>query len=136
MLVLFTDTDTDITPIEAAKYGYKLISMPYIIDGKERDTLQILDDYYNQGNDLKLFADQFLTFAMDIAKYVLFNSMDILKIPNNMEDKVKFCTNIEGANNYYTYLIDKLLDIKVLVRNDLNIKTTLEVMFLKLCRCK
>ena len=35
MLVLFTDTDTDITPIEAAKYGYKLISMPYIIDGKE-----------------------------------------------------------------------------------------------------
>lgn len=107
-----------------------------IIDGQERDTLQILDDYYNQGNDLKLFADQFLTFVMDIAKYVLFGSMDILKIPNNMEDKVKFCTNIEGANNYYTYLIDKLLDIKVLVKNDLNIKTTLEVMFLKLCRCK
>lgn len=34
MLVLFTDTDTDITPEIAAKYGYKLISMPYSIDGK------------------------------------------------------------------------------------------------------
>ncbi|HCA22036.1 MAG TPA: hypothetical protein DEO87_06640 [Lachnospiraceae bacterium] len=34
MLVLFTDTDTDITPEEAAEYGYKLISMPYSIDGK------------------------------------------------------------------------------------------------------
>ncbi len=34
MLVLFTDTDTDITPAEAEKYGYKLISMPYSIDGE------------------------------------------------------------------------------------------------------
>lgn len=35
MLVLFTDTDTDITPIEAKHYGYKLISMPYSIDDQE-----------------------------------------------------------------------------------------------------
>ncbi len=34
MFVLFTDTDTDITPAEAEKYGYKLISMPYSIDGE------------------------------------------------------------------------------------------------------
>ena len=32
MLVLFTDTDTDLTPAEAAHYGYHLISMPYSID--------------------------------------------------------------------------------------------------------
>ena len=35
MFQLFTDTDTDITPQVAEKYGYKLISMPYIIDGTE-----------------------------------------------------------------------------------------------------
>lgn len=34
MLVLFTDTDTDITPREAKKYGYHLISMPYCIGDK------------------------------------------------------------------------------------------------------
>lgn len=34
MLVLFTDTDNDVTPEIAAKYGYRLISMPYSIDGK------------------------------------------------------------------------------------------------------
>jgi len=34
MLTLFTDTDTDICPEVAAEYGYKLISMPYSIDGK------------------------------------------------------------------------------------------------------
>ena len=35
MYSLFTDTDTDITPEIAKKYGYHLISMPYFIDGKE-----------------------------------------------------------------------------------------------------
>lgn len=34
MLILFTDTDTDITPEQAKEYGYHLISMPYSIDGK------------------------------------------------------------------------------------------------------
>lgn len=34
MVTYFTDTDTDITPAEAQKYGYKLISMPYSAEGK------------------------------------------------------------------------------------------------------
>ena len=34
MLTLFTDTDTDFTPEVAKEYGYRLISMPYSIDGK------------------------------------------------------------------------------------------------------
>ena len=34
MLVLFTDTDTDMTPKMAEEYGYRLISMPYSIEDK------------------------------------------------------------------------------------------------------
>lgn len=32
--VLFADSDCDITPVDCAKYGFHLISMPYSIDGK------------------------------------------------------------------------------------------------------
>ncbi len=35
MITFFTDTDTDLTPEEAKKYNCRLISMPYIVDGKE-----------------------------------------------------------------------------------------------------
>ncbi|HHT66962.1 MAG TPA: DegV family protein [Erysipelotrichaceae bacterium] len=35
MYTLFTDTDCDVTPEVANKYGYKLISMPYTINGVE-----------------------------------------------------------------------------------------------------
>lgn len=34
MLKIYTDSDTDITPVEAAEYGYTLISMPYSVDTK------------------------------------------------------------------------------------------------------
>ena len=35
MLKIYTDTDTDILPEDAKKYGYKVISMPYIVNGEE-----------------------------------------------------------------------------------------------------
>lgn len=41
MLVLFTDTNTDVTPSIAKEYGYNLISMPYTID--EKDTYPYVD---------------------------------------------------------------------------------------------
>ncbi|MBP5766935.1 MAG: DegV family protein [Clostridia bacterium] len=34
MLILFTDSDTDMTPEMCAEYGYNLIIMPYSVDGK------------------------------------------------------------------------------------------------------
>ena len=45
MLVLFTDTDTDLTPVEAKKYGYHLISMPYFIGEKEIYPYEDFDEF-------------------------------------------------------------------------------------------
>lgn len=52
MLILFTDTDTDITPREAEEYGYKLISMPYSYDGKTVYPYSDSEDF-----DFKSFYD-------------------------------------------------------------------------------
>lgn len=48
MYTLFTDTDTDITPEQAKKYGYKLISMPYRIGSEEiypYQDFEVFDDH-------------------------------------------------------------------------------------------
>ena len=46
MLVLYTDTDTDITPKLAAEYGYKhLISMPYSVNGETIYPYQDSDEF-------------------------------------------------------------------------------------------
>ena len=45
MLQLFTDTDTDIDPQVAQRYGYCLISMPYSIDGETVYPYEDFDTY-------------------------------------------------------------------------------------------
>ncbi|MBQ7599694.1 MAG: DegV family protein [Clostridia bacterium] len=69
MLVLFTDTDTDMTPEVAREYGYKLISMPYSMDGKT------VYPYEDSDVDFRAFYDALregslpTTSAISPAKY-------------------------------------------------------------------
>ena len=53
MLTLFSDTDCDVTPAIAAEYGYKVIPMPYAIDGKLYHPYVEKEDF-----DHKAFYDQ------------------------------------------------------------------------------
>ena len=52
MLTLFSDTDCDVTPAIAREYGYKVIPMPYTVDGK---LYQPYPD--DKGFDYKKFYD-------------------------------------------------------------------------------
>lgn len=45
MYTIFTDTDTDLTPEEAKHFGYQMISMPYIVDGKEIKPYEDFDKF-------------------------------------------------------------------------------------------
>lgn len=71
MLKLFTDTDTDVTPEIAQKYGYSLISMPYTVDGKDIYPYVDFDKF-----DHKAFYDMLRggtipsTSAISPAKYI------------------------------------------------------------------
>ena len=105
-----------------------------IIDGKEGEVLKILEEFYRAGNDLKLFVDMFLSFCLDVSKYIIFNSTDMLKIPSSMEGRLKNSTNFENALQYYMYIVNQLLDLKNMLKNDSNIKSTIEVMFIKMTR--
>lgn len=105
-----------------------------VIDGKEGEVLKILEEFYRAGSDLKLFVDMFLSFCLDVSKYVIFNSTDMLKIPSSMEDRLKNSTNFENSLQYYMYIVNQLLDLKNMLKNDSNIKSTIEVMFIKMTR--
>ena len=105
-----------------------------IIDGKEGEVLKIVDEFYRAGNDLKLCIDMFLAFCLDISKYVLFQSCDMLKIPSSMEQRLKDSTNFDNSLNYYMYIVNRLLDLKNMLKNDSNVKSTIEVMMMKMAR--
>ena len=106
-----------------------------MIDGTEGPVLAIISHFYDDGNDLKLFVDQFLNFCMDLTKYSLFHSCDIIRIPTSMEEKLKRATNFDTAARFYAYVMDKLLSLKNMLKNDNSPKTTIEIVFLQITRC-
>lgn len=107
-----------------------------LVDGDEATVLKIISDFYNDGNDLKLFVDQFLNFSLDIAKYSIFKSCDITRIPTSMVDKLNYATNIENASGHFTYVVDRLLSLKNMLKSDSSPKSTIEIVFLQIARCK
>lgn len=105
------------------------------IDRDINSVISILNFLYNQGNDLKLFIDTYLSFCLDISKYIITKDCSVVKIPSSMEDKLKNSINFDNADKYYYYLIDKLLELKNMLKNDNDTFSTIQVMFIKMTRC-
>lgn len=133
-----TELTIDNALIALGNYSYNIFFdlVNALIDGDQAKVVSIMSDYYNQGNDLKLFVDQFLNFAIDVTKYALFKTCDLTRIPSSMEDSLKFATGFDQPEKYYSYLIDKLLELKNMIKADTNVKATVEVMLLQIARCK
>lgn len=116
-------------------YDSMFLLLDSLIKGDEIKTLSILEQLYSAGNDLRKFIDQFLAFCLDINKYIIFKSMQMTSIPISMEADVINVSNYKDIGKYYSYLINKLLDCKNMIKNDKNEKTTIEVYLLNICRC-
>ena len=132
------NTDLDINNVVYAlgNYSYdiyfKLVNS--IIDGHTKECFNILSNIYKSGSVLEKFVDSFLDFNIDITKYLLCENIGVTKFPISVENDLKFCTAFDNASNYYFYIIDRLLELKQMIKSDSNVKSTIEVMFSKMCR--
>lgn len=105
-----------------------------IIDGDISTAINIIEQLYNGGSDIKHFVNTFLDFVMDCNKFILCNTIEVTKFPNSIIDKLKFATGISDASKYYMYIADKLMELKNMLKNDLDSKTTTEVIITQMCR--
>lgn len=132
------DTDINIENVlkVLGNYSYDVFFdlINYMIDGKVEQSLNIINYLYNQGNDLKLFVDQFLTFCLDVLKYSLSRTYQVTKIPSSYEERLNNSINFENNLQYYSYIVDRLLQLKNMLKNDSEIRSTIEVMFINICR--
>ena len=106
-----------------------------IIDDNSQEILKTVNDYYNNGNNLSIFIDQFLDFCFDVNKYIIFNDFSCIKIPNSFKEELDKSINFENPGNYYSFVVDGLLDLKFKLKNDVTPKSTIEITLLKLARC-
>lgn len=107
-----------------------------IIDGNEKAVLSIIEEFYENGNDLKIFVDQFLKFILDIEKYCLFKNINSTSLPNNLESDIIKCINFNDADKYYSYILDRILSLKNSLKNNSDIRSLVEIGMLQVTRCQ
>lgn len=109
---------------------FKLINS--LIDGNLDSIVNIINTIYNDGIDLKLFVDQFLSFILDISKYIICNNLTVTKFPSNQLEEIKKATNFKNPLQYYQYIMNKLMTLKNDIKNDTDIKSTVDVYFIQM----
>lgn len=129
----FNITDT-LNILSVINYSIYFDLINNMLDGNAVNILTILDNLYDKGNDLKLFTDQFLKFVIDVAKYILFGTTTVTNIPESFENNIKNIINFENPITYYNYVMDKLLELKNMLKVDVDIKSTVEVVCLQISR--
>lgn len=112
-------------------YGVFFNLVNAIVDGNAKVILDSINYEYENGNDLKIFVDQFLSFCLDIAKYTIYKSFDNIKIPSSMQDMMNYSIGFDNPLKYYMCLVNNLLDLKFKIKDDSNIKSTIEIVLLR-----
>lgn len=111
-----------------------------LIGGNEQYTLAAIETLANEGKDLKQFVGEYLSFVLELTKYILFGNINLTNIPAYLENSadnmisVSYTVSFEGALNWFNYLVDKLLEVKSAVKYDTSVKAILEAYLLQVCR--
>lgn len=136
VMSLSENIDIHVTLEALGAYSYEMFFelANSIIDGNQAKVAQIVSDIYSKGNDLKLFVDSFFTFCLDVAKYCLFKDTSMIGIPESYEENLKNSINFDSPEKYYMHIVDRLLELKVMIKNDTSIRTTVEATFLRMAR--
>lgn len=133
---LSTDLSIENTLEALGTYSYNMFFelVNNIIDGKQDAVVETISKIYYKGSDLKVFVDEFFNFCLDVTKYCLFKSTELLEIPQSQKENLDKSTNFDNAEKYYMFIVDRLLELKTKIKNDVSIRTTVEVAFLHMAR--
>jgi DNA polymerase-3 subunit gamma/tau len=115
----------------------------FLINRNEAAVIGAIETLAIEGRDLKQFVNDYLSFILELIKYILFRSMAATNIPAYLENSVDPMTSIsatinfestpEGPMPWFSYLTNKLLEVKNAIKYDTSVKAVVEAYFLSIC---
>ena len=112
----------------------------FLIGANEQYTLMAIEMLASEGKDLKQFIDEYLGFALELTKYILFKNITLTNIPAYLENSadpsvsVSMTTSFPDSLAWFNRLTDKLLEIKSAIKYDTSVKYTVEAYLLQVCK--
>jgi DNA polymerase-3 subunit gamma/tau len=113
-----------------------------LIGRNEQFTIGAIETLAQEGKDLKQFVNEYLSFTLELTKYILFQNIAATNIPAYLENSadpmtsVSQTTSFDGALDWFNYLATKLLEVKNTIKYDTSVKAIVEAYFLNICRRK
>lgn len=95
-----------------------------------KEIINIINNVYRSGKDLKQFIKQFINFVLDLSKYQIYKSYDFIQIPNTINldkyDKYDFESLLD--------LLDDLITLSNQIKYESNPKILIESKLLVKCK--
>ena len=101
-----------------------------IVDNNKIKIMDIIDKLDHSGGDLKVFIDMYLDFVIQLNKFCIMNIIECTTIPHTLENRLKYSVSIKDNVKYFSRLLDHILDLKVNLKGDNNIRSTIKVMLI------
>lgn len=98
----------------------------------ERKVIEIVEDIYNKGKDLKLFVRQYTNFIADICKFKLFENFDFIRVPKLYLEEMNRCKNSD--NDVLKKLLDKVNELNSKIKYESSVLPVVETELLLLSR--
>lgn len=102
----------------------------YILCNNSKGCIDIIENIYRNGKDLKQFIKQSIQFVLDISKYLIYESYDYIQIPNTID--LKYYKDFEYDN--ILDILDMLLDLSNKIKYETNPKISIESKLLIICK--
>ena len=111
-----------------------------LIGHNEQFTLMAIETLAQEGKDLKQFVNEYLSFTLELTKYILFQNISATNIPAYLENSadpmvsVRSTTSFENSLDWFNNLANKLLEVKNAIKYDTSVKAVVEAYMLQICR--
>jgi DNA polymerase III gamma/tau subunit len=112
----------------------------FLIGHNEQYILMAIEMLAQEGKDLKQFVNEYLSFTLELTKYILFQNIGATNIPAYLENSadpmisVKATTSFENSLSWFNNLTTKLLEVKNAIKHDTSVKAVVEAYMLQICR--
>ncbi len=116
----------------------------YITRVNRENIISVIEQLYNRGQNLKAFINQYLSFILDINKYLLFKDINMTNIPEyleqvdepelNIQNIIHIGSNLNEAISFFNILAEDLLELKSIISYDTSFKNTIIVSLLKMSK--
>lgn len=112
----------------------------FLSGGNDQYTIAAIEMLAQEGRDLKQFINDYLSFVLELTKYVLFKNISVTNIPAYLENSADSMINVsatvsfDGALSWLNYVANKLLEVKSAIKYDTSVKAVIEAYLLQICR--